>query len=98
MTPPGTAAGRFLAAGLLGLVLGLVYGCLRPLRRRALADLLFLLAAGWAWLYLNFDICRGDIRPGITASLGVGALVWELTVGRLFRGAFLPLFLSLYRA
>ena len=45
MTPPELAAGRFLAACLLGAQLGVWYGFLRPLRPRwtALSVSLFLL-------------------------------------------------------
>ena len=61
MTAPGTAAGRFAAACLLGMGLGLWYGFLRPLRRSRpnTADLLLLPAAVWA------SRCAGGIcaRP-----------------------------------
>ena len=67
MTAPGLAARRFLISCLLGLGLGLVYGFLRPFRRRfpKLGDTLFLFAAGSAWLQLSFRVCQGDLRIGV---------------------------------
>ena len=58
MMTPQTAARQLLGAFLLGLALGLVYGFLRPLsrRRRILGDGIFLLALGWAVVYLAFGI------------------------------------------
>ena len=90
MTTPQAAAHRFLAALALGCILGLVYGFLRPLRprRTTLADGIFLLAALWAWLVLNFEICRGDIRLGYCAGLAAGAFFWEWTAGKLLRPLF----------
>jgi hypothetical protein len=87
MTAPAQAALQFAQGLGLGLCLGFLYGFLRPLRRHwaALGDLIFIVAAFWAWLQLSFGICRGDIRLGITASLALGALIWELTAGRLLR-------------
>ena len=83
MTAPEEAAGRFLWACLLGLPLGAAYDFLRPLRPKftAAADGLFLLAVGWAWLYLGFGICRGDLRLGYSAGLLAGGLIWEGTAG-----------------
>ena len=83
MTPPAQAARQFGAACLLGLALGLFYGFLRPLgqRRRQLADLLFAPALVWAWLYLSFGICRGDIRLGCCMGLLLGAVLEEITIG-----------------
>ena len=90
MTAPAVAAGRFGAACLLGLVLGLWYGFLRPLRPRwtALSDLLFLLGVLPVWVYLGFGICGGDLRPGYWVGLFLGGLVWEMTVGKLLRPVF----------
>ena len=90
MTAPADAAGRFLWACLLGAVLGLIYGFLRPMSRRRtiLADGLFLAAAVWVWLYHSFAVCRGDIRLGCGAGLLGGGLAWELTLGRLLRPVF----------
>ena len=87
MTAPEEAARRFLWACLLGLPLGAAYDFLRPLRPKftAVSDGLFLLAAGWAWLYLGFGICRGDLRLGYSAGLLAGGLVWEGTAGVVFR-------------
>jgi len=90
MTPPLAAAQRFGAACLLGLGLGLWYGFLRPLRagHRQLSDLLFVPALFWAWLYLGFGICGGDLRLFYTAGLFVGLWGWEATFGRLLRPVF----------
>ena len=76
MNPPALALQRFGAGCLLGVGLGLWYCFLRPLRPKhtALSDLLFLLGLGWAWLYLAFPVCDGDLRAGYSAALGVGWL------------------------
>lgn len=90
MTAPQTAWVRLAWALGLGMGLGLFYGFLRPLRRRIHwpADLLFVAAAFYAWVYLSFGVCRGDIRMGATAAMGLGALTWEMTLGRLLRKPF----------
>ena len=87
MTAPAQAALQFVQGLGLGVGLGILYGSLRPLRRRRAipADLVFMVAAFWAWLQLSFGICRGDIRLGTTSALALGALAWELTAGRLLR-------------
>lgn len=91
MRPPELAARQFALACLVGAGLGLVYGFLRPLRRKhsALGDFLFLGAAFWGWLYWGFGICRGDYPgPGLLG-LALGGFVWEATAGRLLRPVFL---------
>lgn len=90
MTGPALDGWRFFCACKIGLALGLFYGFLRPLRPRhpLMSDLLFLPVMGYAWLYLSFAICRGDIRLGYCAGLFLGAAVWEMTVGRLLRPVF----------
>jgi len=90
MTAPALAAARFAAAFLLGAALGPVYDFLRPLRPRltALADLLFLMPATGAWLYLNFAVCRGDIRLGYVLGIPLGLILWEKTLSFLFRPIF----------
>ena len=90
MMTPEQAAYRFFWGLMLGAGLGLLYGFLRPLRRRVCwpADILFVGAAFYAWLYLSFAVCRGDIRIGITAALAIGALLWELPLGKLLRRPF----------
>ena len=52
MMTPAVAFHRLVAALGLGCLLGLWYGFLRPLRprRTTLADSLFVLAGGWAWV------------------------------------------------
>jgi len=88
--PPSVAAGRFAGACLLGLALGVAYGFLRPFRRKhpQLADGIFMLFAGWCWLQLSFGICLGDIRFGYTMGLAVGAVFWEMTLGKWLRPVF----------
>lgn len=90
MSEPLVGAMRFGWGLLIGAGLGLVYGFLRPLRRRhcIVPDLIFLLIAFYGWLVLSFGICRGDIRLGTTVALPVGMLLWEWTVGRLLRPVF----------
>jgi len=90
MTGPALDGWRYLWGCGIGVLLGIWYGFLRPLRPRhtALSDLLFLPALIYAWLYLSFAICRGDIRLGYTMGLLTGAFCWEMTVGRWLRPVF----------
>ena len=90
MTAPAQAARQFGIACLLGLLLGLFYGFLRPLgqRRRLLADLLFVPFLFWIWLYLCFAVCRGDIRLGCCLGLLLGAILEEITIGNSLRPLF----------
>ena len=96
MTAPAVAAGRFLAAVLLGLGAGLVYGFLRPLRRRRNwpADLIFVFCFSALWLIHSFAVCRGDLRLWGFFGLILGCALWESTAGRLLR----PLFSGFLRA
>ena len=90
MNPPGLALQRLGAGCLLGVGLGVLYGFLRPLRPRhtGLSDAAFLLGVGWAWGYLALAVCGGDLRPGYSVGLAVGALAWETTAGRLIDPVF----------
>jgi hypothetical protein len=90
MNGPAEDARRFLLGCLLGAGLGLVYGFLRPPRKKHphLSDLCFSVAAVWAWLQLSFGVCDGDLRLWYTAGLGLGAVAWEVTFGRLLRPVF----------
>ena len=90
MNQPILAAQQLIIACLLGILLGLLYGFLRPLRPKytALADFVFLLIAGWVWLYLGFAVCKGDLRLGYSAGLFAGGILWELTLGRVLRPVF----------
>ena len=67
---------------LLGMLLGVIYGFLRPLRPRWLGDLLFILALFYLWLHLVFGICGGDPRFAYTALLLGGCLLWEVICGK----------------
>ena len=84
MSTPNTAALRFLTGLVLGCVLGLVYGFLRPVRRgrAVLPDLLFAVIAVWVYLYYGFAVCRGDLRMGYFAAPIVGAIGWDSVFGR----------------
>ena len=86
MTPPGTALGYFGAALALGAGLGLVYSFLRPVGRRWLVDLLFVLCAGWAWMVLAFRVCRGDLRGAYLLGMAAGALGTNSLFGPFFAG------------
>lgn len=90
MTPPAAAAGRFAAACLLGVVLGVVYGFLRPPRQKHphLADSLFLLVLFPAWIYLSFGICGGDLRLGYVFGLFLGIWAGAATLGRFLQPIF----------
>lgn len=90
MTEPAFAARALLAALGMGAALGAIYGFLRPLRPRltALADFVFVAAAFWAWLEHTFALCGGDSRPGCLLVMALGALTWEMTLGRRLRPAF----------
>ena len=81
---PAAAAYRMACALALGAALGLIYGFLRPLRPRhtLLSDGIFLAVTAWAWIYLCFGICAGDIRAGYAFGLLTGGIIWERTAGR----------------
>ena len=87
---PETAFFRLVASLLLGAALGLLYGFLRPLgrRHRHLADGLVVLGAWWAYIYLGFGLCAGDLRLGYVWGLLAGAVVWEATAGRWLQPVF----------
>lgn len=90
LTGPALDGWRFLWACGIGLILGMYYGFLRPLRPRhtVMSDVLFLPALMYGWLYLGFAICRGDLRIGYCLGILLGIVAWELTVGRLLRPVF----------
>ena len=73
MTPPEVALRYFGAALVLGAGLGIAYSFLRPVKRRWLADLIFVVCTGWAWLVLAFRVCRGDFRGAYLLGMTVGA-------------------------
>lgn len=90
MIGPETAARWLLASLTVGLILGVLYGFLRPLRPKhtALSDLIFVLAAFYGWIFVGFQVCGGDIRFGCAAAMAAGGLLWEMTAGRLLRPLF----------
>ena len=96
---PQLAAHRFACSFLLGAALGVWYGFLRPLRKRhrSFSDLLFLGPLYWAWVYLSFAICRGDIRVGYFFGLLSGVVCWELTAGWCLRPVFSGIWKGLSR-
>ena len=98
MMTPVLAAQRFAWAGLLGAVLALGYEFLRPIRPRALADLLFFPFLIYIWCVLSFRICRGDIRMGITLGLAAGFFLWDKTAGRVLRRVFQGFWQCVFRA
>ena len=85
MTAPSVAAYRFAVACLYGMGVGALYGFLRPLRPRytGFADMLTVFALLAAWLQLSFQVCQADLRLGYTAGIFCGAILWEITAGRL---------------
>jgi hypothetical protein len=85
LTGPALAAQRLIHCAALGLALGLWYGFLRPLQRgrAVLADTLFMLGAGWAWLFAGFALCGGDLRLGYFCAVGAGAWAFDRTLGKL---------------
>lgn len=99
MTVPGDAALRFLWGLAVGAVLGVCYDFLRPLRRRhnAPADVIFVLAALWGWVWYSFKICAGDIRLGGTVALGLGMLLWLGTASVVIRKAFYWFWLVIFQ-
>lgn len=90
MNGPGLDAWRFAMACLLGLGLGFFYSALRPLRQHhpVLSDLLFLPLLFYAWLYLGFALCRGDIRLSYCMGLVVGIFLWNITLGSWLQPVF----------
>ena len=77
---------RFFGAALvIGAVLGLCYGLLRPFRPRWLGDFIFVCLAFYGFLYLSFAVCRGDIRLGYTFGLLIGGIAFDCTLGRVIR-------------
>lgn len=99
MTAPLLAAQRFSYAFLTGVVLGFVYGFLRPLRPKytALSDFLFLAVLLYGWLFLHFRLCQADIRMAYHAAMLLGGFAWELSIGRLLRPVFGTFWNMLYK-
>ena len=81
---PDVAFTRFVTGLVLGCALGVIYGFLRPARRKKAfwADLIFGIFAIWVYLHYGFGVCRGDLRMGYFVAPIVGAIAWDRTVGR----------------
>jgi hypothetical protein len=90
MIAPMDAAHRLLWSLAVGVALGFFYGFLRPLRPKltALADLIFVAAAFYGWLYIGFGVCGGDLRFGCTVAMGAGGVAWEIMLGRWLQPVF----------
>ena len=90
MTPPEVAALRAFRGAELGAALGVFYVFLRPLRPRftALSDLAFLGALGWAWLWLAFAVCGGDLRMGYLGAMFAAGVACARPAERLLGGVF----------
>ena len=82
---------------LLGAVLGLFYGFLRPIRPRWLADLIFLAGLLGIWIYLCFGLCGADPRFGYTVTLLGGCLAWEVLFGKLLKPLFSAFWKGIFR-
>ena len=90
MNAPSVAFGRFVIGILLGCVIGLFYGFLRPVQkgRAIFPDLIFTAFAGWVLIYYGFAVCRGDLRMGYLFATGAGAVGWDMSFGRWLRPVF----------
>ena len=90
MIAPLVDACRFGWGLLIGAALGIIYGFLRPLRKRhtTFADTLFVLAACYGYLILQFGICQADVRLAYFLAMICGCILWEGTIGRLLRPVF----------
>lgn len=99
MTVPADAALRFAWGLALGAMMGFCYDFLRPLRRRhnTPADALFVALSLYIWVWYGFAICAGDIRFSGTAALGLGAILWMCTFGKLLRRVIFPLWNGIFR-
>lgn len=87
--PVSTQAGELLAAGILGLLLGVCYDLLRPLRRgrvtTALTDLLFCVITTLSLLAFLLYGGRGRLRIFALLGMLAGASLWFLTGSRPLR-------------
>lgn len=99
MTAPAEAARQFALGLAFGVLLGVAYDFLRPLRRRRNwpADLLTVLFGLYLWIVYSFRFCIGDIRTGNTAAMGLGALFWVFFLGKGIRGIFFLFWNGIFR-
>ena len=88
---------HLLQALLLGGLLGVVYGFLRPLRPRWFADLLFVWALFAVWVQLVFGLCGGDLRFAYSATLLLGLGLWYMTLGQWLQPVFDFLWKQIFR-
>ena len=90
MTAPALAAARFGAALAVGAILGPIYDFLHPpgARHKHFPDLIFVIFCFWAWVYLSFGLCRGDLRWAYTAGMGLGFWLYWISIGKCLRPIF----------
>ena len=90
MITPAVAGWRFLMGLILGCGLGLWYAFLRPFGQRHphLADLFFVSGLFPVWIYHSFAVCQGDLSVWYLLSLALGAVLTDITLGRLLRPIF----------
>ena len=77
MMRPDIELTRFFLSLCVGGILGICYEFLRPLRPRhtTAADLIFILAAFYGWLYIGFAVCGGDLRVAYFFGMVIGILL-----------------------
>ncbi len=95
MMTPQIVFRRFLTGLVLGCALGVIYGFLRPARKKKTlwADLVFGGFALWIYAHYGFGVCRGDLRMGYLVAPILGAFAWDRSVGRWL----LPIFGELWQ-
>ena len=92
---PQIAFRRFLTGVVLGCAIGIIYGFLRPARRKKAtwSDFIFAIFVLWVYVHYGFGVCRGDLRIGYLVAPIAGAFAWDRTVGRWL----LPIFGELWQ-
>lgn len=74
----------FLYAVLTGMLIGISYDIILPLRKKHtnISDAVFVFASIVLWLWYNFKICRGDIRLSYHAGVVPGFMIWRMSFSR----------------
>ena len=88
MIPPEEALGQLWGGLVLGVEMGAAWGFLRPLKRKALADGIFVLALAAGLCRLAFGRCGGDLRPACLGAAALGFFLEEWGLGRLLAPLF----------